>query len=172
MPAVVDIPEEIKKLRNLHDAMDCDHPTKEDKWAFQEALEEYPNMWRAVGNMAHNAATNTIYSVNGPESLKLSLVHGWHAIQGELGAEDASPVEKLLIEQVALAWVRHYLVEYAYTDVMHEGGSFKLGNYWEKRLSASQRRLLRACETLARVRKINLQAIQINIANQQVNMSG
>ena len=47
--------------------------------------------------------------------------------------------------------------------------------YWEKRLSASQRRYLRACETLARVRKITRTTMQINIAeegSQQVNIAG
>jgi len=38
--------------------------------------------------------------------------------------------------------------------------------YWEKRLTAAQRRFTRACETLARVRKLsrNTPALQFNIA--------
>jgi len=41
-----------------------------------------------------------------------------------------------------------------------------LGMYWEKRLSAAQRRFTRAGETLARVRKLsrNVPALQFNIA--------
>jgi hypothetical protein len=54
-------------------------------------------------------------------------------------------------------------------------GTLEQGEYWEKRLSAAQRRYLRACETLARVRKLTLGtlALQVNIAaagGQQVNM--
>ena len=46
----------------------------------------------------------------------------------------------------------------------------------EKRLSAAQRRFIRACETLARVRKLsrNTPALQFNIATsggQQVNLA-
>ena len=41
--------------------------------------------------------------------------------------------------------------------------------HWEKRLNAAQRRFLRACESLARIRKMKLPPMQINIAQQQVN---
>jgi hypothetical protein len=52
----------------------------------------------------------------------------------------------------------------------------ELGMYWEKRLTAAQRRFTRACETLARVRKLsrNTPALQFNIAasgGQQVNVA-
>ena len=51
-----------------------------------------------------------------------------------------------------------------------------LGMYWEKRLSAAQKHFTRACETLARVRKLsrNTPALQLNLATsggQQVNVA-
>jgi hypothetical protein len=51
----------------------------------------------------------------------------------------------------------------------------KKAAFWDKRLSAGQRRYLRACETLARVRKITRATMQINIAgpgSQQLNVAG
>ena len=53
-------------------------------------------------------------------------------------------------------------------------GSMSLpqGEYWEKRLTAAQRRYLRAIETLTNVRKMNLPAIQVNIGENQVNVAG
>jgi hypothetical protein len=51
--------------------------------------------------------------------------------------------------------------------------SLEQGTYWEKRLSSVQRRYLRACETLARVRKLAQAApLQVNIGAQQVNVAG
>jgi hypothetical protein len=47
---------------------------------------------------------------------------------------------------------------------MSESIILTLGQYWEKRLSAAQRRYLRACTTLARIRKMRLPAMQVNIA--------
>ena len=48
-------------------------------------------------------------------------------------------------------------------------------DYWEKRLSAAQKRFTRACETLTRVRKLSRKtpALQFNVATQggqQVNV--
>ena len=42
-------------------------------------------------------------------------------------------------------------------------------DFWERRLSAAQRRFLRATETLARVRRLQLPAVQVNIAERQLN---
>lgn len=68
-----------------------------------------------------------------------------------------------------------YRVEVRYTGFINKGGPFDEGNYWERKLSATQRRYLRACETLARVRKITGSTYQINIAHdggQQINGAG
>ena len=44
--------------------------------------------------------------------------------------------------------------------------------FWERRLSMSQRRSLQACETLAKVRKMKLPSVQLNIGEKQVNVAG
>ena len=58
------------------------------------------------------------------------------------------------------------LVELSYSGTMKQSITLTLGMYWEKRLSAAQKRFTRACETLARVRKLsrNTPALQFNIA--------
>ena len=43
--------------------------------------------------------------------------------------------------------------------------------WWEKRLSGAQRRYLRACETLAKIRKMQLPMVQVNIGQQQLNVA-
>jgi hypothetical protein len=59
---------------------------------------------------------------------------------------------------------------------MKQSISLPLAMYWEKKLTAAQKRFTRACETLARVRKLsrNTPALQFNIAasgGQQVNLT-
>ena len=125
MPAIVDIPEEIKNLRSLYDAVDSDNPTKEDRLAFQDALEEYPDMWRAVGNMAKNAATNTIYSVNGPESLKLSLTHGWHAIHHQQEYPHR-PQRLILTKTQSIRLLKRVTITVQGTRRMGHGGKSKM----------------------------------------------
>jgi hypothetical protein len=85
-------------------------------------------------------------------------------------------LEQLLIPQAALCWLKLNLVELGYSSTMRQSITLSLGLYWEKRLTAAQKRFARACETLARVRKLsgNIPALQFNIATeggQQVNVS-
>jgi hypothetical protein len=67
-------------------------------------------------------------------------------------------------------------VELSYSSVMKGSITLTLGIYWDKRLSAAQKRFTCACDTLARVRRLsrNTPALQFNIAaagSQQVNVS-
>lgn len=71
---------------------------------------------------------------------------------------------KVGIEQTALCWLKLNLVELSYSGTMAQSITLPLGMYWKKRLSAAQRGFTRACETLARVRRLsrNTPALQFN----------
>lgn len=97
-------------------------------------------------------------------------------LKKDLGNDDAPMLEQLLIQQAALCWLKLNLVELSYSGTMAQSHTLTLGMCWEKRLSSAQRRFTRACETLARVRKLsrNAPALQFNIAasgGQQVNLA-
>ncbi len=63
--------------------------------------------------------------------------------------------------------------QYHYQAHLRETLTTKHRDYWDRHLNAAQRRYLRAIETLARVRKLSGRGpIQINIAEQQVNVAG
>jgi hypothetical protein len=68
-----------------------------------------------------------------------------------------------------LAWLRCVDVERRYSDILGESVTLAVGDFWERRLTMAQRRYLRALETLARVRRLALPAVQVNIGAQQVN---
>jgi hypothetical protein len=90
--------------------------------------------------------------------------------RNDLGYAEASPMERMLIDAVVLAWLRYTQVERAAANTWGDSHSLTSGAYWDKRLSAAQRRYLRAIETLARVRRTALPMLQVNIAEkQQVN---
>jgi hypothetical protein len=103
-----------------------------------------------------------------PRSVKEAIDFAWVEMKTELGAADPSPLVKLLIQQVVLAWMRLGYVEYAYTNITGNSIRIARADYWERRLNTAQRRFVRASETLARVRKMG-PVIQVNIAGQQVN---
>ena len=102
--------------------------------------------------------------------------HRLQALKKELGSEGAPLLEQLLIQHAALCWLKLNLVELSYSNTMTQSITLTLGIYWEKRLSAAQKRFTRACETLARVRRLSRStpALQFNIAaegGQQVNVA-
>ena len=92
--------------------------------------------------------------------------------------EDSSVLEKVLIDNVIITWLRLQWMEYQLIGFMEQQEiRMSVIEYWEKRLSVAQSRHLRACETLARVRKLlmNRPTLQVNIATQsgqQVNVGG
>ncbi len=158
-----------KEVEDLMTMVDADDPDPRDVAALRAALKSTPDLWRSVGNMMNNAATHLIDTLTVPKTMELALRQGWKSLADDLDANDAAPLEQLLIQQVVLSWLRLGFVEYLHAETTTGAATLPVADYWDKRLNAAQRRFLRACETLARVRKINLQAIQINIADQQVN---
>lgn len=87
----------------------------------------------------------------------------------QLAMPTDAPLEQFLIQQIVMCWLRYGIVEYTYTGITHGTATYEKLRYWEQRLNAAQTRYTRALEALARIRKLNLPAIQVNIADQQVN---
>src|SRR5690349_17146569 len=124
----------------------------------------------------HLAELMVIENAHATAALKGCRKHRLQVLKKDLGYDDAPLLEKLLIQQAALCWLKLNLVELSYSGTMAQSITLTLGIYWEKRLTAAQRRFARACETLARVRKLsrNAPALQFNIAasgGQQVNVA-
>jgi hypothetical protein len=99
-------------------------------------------------------------------------------IKKKLGYAESAELERLLIESIVSAWLNFQWADYQVKSyVLREGVRFTEVEYWERRLSMSQNRYLRACEMLARVRRLlsPRPALQVNIAaenGQQVNIAG
>ncbi len=165
----INVPDEFRKLLG---AVDKDNPSKSDIREVQKWLEERPELGLSVANLV-NFPKGMLLQF-GPlkvKSVELCLEAGLDVLQDNLGYQEAQPLERMLIENISLCWLRLYLAEIEMTK--HTCGSHSLseGRYWDQRLSTAQMRYLRAIETLARVRKANI-AIQVNIAKQQINTSG
>lgn len=98
------------------------------------------------------------------------MTAGWDRLRIDLARPGDGELERLLVAQVALSWLKLAVTEYQHSHFLLNGGeTIHKCDFWERRLSSAQRRYLRACETLARVRRLQLPAVQVNIAEQQVN---
>lgn len=166
------------EFRTLLDKTNKEHPSPKDIKALSDLLSgnRKLELWREVLSAGYLAEIMVIENAHATAGLKECWKHRLQVLKKDLGYDDAPLLEKLLIQQAALCWLKLNLVELGYSGTMKQSITLTLGMYWEKRLSAAQKRFTRACETLARVRKLsrNTPALQFNIAAngvQQVNLA-
>jgi hypothetical protein len=153
-------------------------PDKTDLRELRKRLELQPELYKSAFDLAEvtqQAITNGLFTED-QKTLKIALGAQITHMKQELGYDHSPMLERLLIENIATCWMRQQWVEYQVAGFMGEdGATFKQLEFWERRLSLTQQRYLRACETLAKIRKLKLPALQVNIASeggQQVNISG
>jgi len=132
-----------------------------------------PALWRNV-DMAWAAAVAVGVGESRSPAVQAVSEANYQGKERELTRPQDGPLERTLVKHVALCWLRLQCVEQRYSLTL--GGSLGIpqADYWERRLSATQRRFLRAVETLARIRKMQLPAMQVNVATeggQQVNIA-
>jgi len=137
----------------------------------QRLFARYPDLWRAV-DMARTAASTMIQKEGDGMAVSASLDANYEGKRRDLSRPQDGPLEAMLVEHVALCWLRLQMMEQKYTGATSQSLSLAQGDYWERKLSSAQRRYLRAAETLARVRRLALPVMQVNIADKQVNLAG
>ena len=149
---------------------DRDKPTADDRAELDRILRATPAVWTVAGDVMNHTALGMIQQLEGTYALKASLSTGWEQLQRDLARPGDGALERLLIQQIVLAWLKLAYTEYHHRHYLMSGNTtITQADFWERRLSAAQRRYLRAIETLARVRRLQLPAVQVNIAEQQVN---
>jgi len=137
-------------------------------------------LWRSVVGMGELAEETVLDTILGGQSRGHGSRECWRqrlvSMRTDLGYASSPPLERLLIQQVSLCWLNLNLTEYRHTKIMQQSITLTLGIYWDKRLTGAQRRFTRACESLARVRRLSRRIpIQVNIATQggqQINVAG
>ena len=147
--------EEYQRVRDLIEKTHKENPTAKDRAALRHALEESPKLWRWAGDVARVALDQVVMEHHeGSVYMIESLQRGLTVMRQELGYETAPLLERLLIEQILICWLRLNLLEAWHLKKTTESHTSEIGLYWDRRLSNAQRRLTRATESLAKVRKL------------------
>ncbi len=121
------------------------------------------------GNLAKEALNRLIKAYAGENPVvRESVGRKLDEMRAELSGPNPTAVEKLLVERVLATWLHLHHIEVVYAG--KEGMSLSLGAYYQKSISAAQKRYLAALKGLAEVRKFAIPALQINIAKKQVNV--
>jgi hypothetical protein len=89
----------------------------------------------------------------------------------DLDGPAPSPIERLLIDDIVTCWLHLHFVRGRWTRALKDRSVTNL-NVMEHLLNGAQRRYDDAHKTLAQVRRLIIPVVQLNVANQQVNVVG
>jgi hypothetical protein len=144
-----------KKELEILKANNTEKPSDEGIKALRKLFNEKPEIWKELTDLAKSVQNNILnLNFSGSFLSKESYTRKLAFMRDNLGWQNSSELEKILIEQVCLNWLRLNLMESVHNERTYEKHSTETGLYWDKRLNSAQRRYLKACETLAKVRKL------------------
>jgi hypothetical protein len=130
-------------------------PSKEEKEALCKHLDANPELWQKIGDFAGRIQDRIIGdsasdSFLAQESYRRRLAK----MRDALGWQTVTEAERILIEQVCLNWIRLNFMEAVHREKLQKSHSVRDGIYFEKMLDGAQKRFTRACEALAKVKKL------------------
>ena len=121
------------------------------------------------GNLAYEAQMTLIDKFSGKNLLfRETLTHKLESLRDELSGANPTALERLLVERIVTCWLHLHHMETNY--VRRDNMRLELAAYFQRSLTAAQKRYLAAIKMLAVVRKLALPVLQVNIARKQVNV--
>ena len=139
--------------------------------ALRKLFDEHPSLWEENGDLARIVEAGWLKRLGGKDELfKESVSRRLRAMRKELCGPAPSPLEHLLVDRIGICWLALHYAEAIYA----QGGSdmtFKQGDYYQDRIDRSQKRYLAAIKALAQIRRLQFPPVQVNVAEQQVNVA-
>jgi len=89
-----------------------------------------------------------------------------------LAGDDPSPLEELLVNRVVLDQLHALRTEHTLQRGLADSLSLEQAEYHQRQAERAQRRFLRSAKALAEVRRLIRPVVQVNVADQQVNIAG
>jgi len=128
--------------------------------------------WEESGNMAYQAQEACLKAFFGKEALLTQEAQRRKcaALRRELAGESPTPLETLLVDRIVLSGLHLHYAEALYAQHL-ETFSLKQNEFYQRRLSLAQNRYLSAIRMLAQVRRLQVPAVQVNIAREQLNVA-
>ena len=136
----------------------------------RDVFRTVPTVADTVSGLAYNAEAAILVNVPpGAQELFRQQAANLRRALREEGTRTA--LERMLIRRIALDYLASLQVDRARALAPGETRSLELSRFYEHQADRAHRRFLASVESMARVRKL-ITPIQINIAEQQVNVAG
>ena len=141
--------------------------------ALRELLDESPDLaWRLAdfARAAENVLIGELTKRGEHPITEEALRRQLAAMREEVAGEDPSPLEKLLAERVIATWMQVQVFDSLCASELGKPYT-READYHQRYLDRAHRRHLSAIKALAQIRKLG-PAVQINIAEKQINTAG
>lgn len=133
-------------------------------------LRNAPKVAETLTDLAYNAEAAIL--VNVPAGATELFRSQMRSLRKDLVREGTgSALERMLIRRIGLDYLATLQAERMRAIAPGETRSLELARFYDQQADRAHRRFLASVESLARVRKL-ITPIQINIADQQVNVAG
>jgi hypothetical protein len=160
------------ELRQILQSVDKEKPAKADLVRLETYLIAHPEHTEHIGNLAKHAQTTMLSAfLSSARGLQMAVATRIAVMMAELGYPTASMLERLLIDAIVTSWLRTYTCELKLEAAQSRSNATPESLlFWERKLSMSHRRHLRAIESLARVHRLLRLGppVQVNIADKQI----
>ncbi len=128
-----------------------------------------PRFWDALSQQVCRTEKQVLRGFVGEDMLTRELYERrLEAMRGELAGPAATPLEQLLADRIALCWLHVQHAELRYSQRVSV--TLEQADHYQKCIDRAHKRYLSAIKTLATVRRLQVPALQVNIAEKQVNV--
>ncbi len=117
-------------------------------------LDANPTVVDKVGNLCTMTRDGIVERSFTSASTREIIMARLRHMRDNLDYDEASELERSLIEHVIMCWVRLHDCELRYSAAIAESMTLTKADWWERKLAHNQRRYLKACESLARVKRL------------------
>jgi hypothetical protein len=132
---------------------------------------EMPELIREAYDLDKQTERHLINLVAGPDLLMAEGARlQAREMFEELCGSKPTPIERTICQRIVSCWLHTHYLEHALCGALRTNAENRVSLY-QKWLDLAEKRFLRALKTLAQTRRLLGPAIQVNIAERQVNVS-
>ncbi len=170
VPKTAGPPEAITDLRHL--AAKAEKGDTSVLPALKKLMDDDSAFWHEYGDMAVLLKDNLIAGMAGKNLLlREAMTRSADESVRELAGESPTPLEQLLARRIVIDGLYLHKVESLELHASKESRYSHDDEASQRRIARAHKRYLHAIKTLAQVRKLLGPTVQVNIAQQQVNVA-
>jgi len=133
--------------------------------AYPAAFTAYSELSSAVRDMILSQITGANKGLLIADRVKAHL----QKLAQELAGPAPTPLEALLVDRIVTCWLEVQYIDSLLISTYANAGSYKQGEYIQRRQERAHQRYLSTIKALAQIRRLALPAVQVNIGQNQVN---